>query len=196
MLSPRPPPSRQSGPPSRRSPRSCGPTSISSELLRGPRPPLGSRADLDVDRVERLDVGSPDQGEEGPHSRSAGLAFADPLPPRPRTDGVRERLPPRRPRAYGAGISGGGGGRVGPRDRRVPPERRLGLARNIGGLLRLALRHAERSLPAPAARPQPRDSDPAPRWYRCGEGDSRPGSRSPRPVPSPGCAQAEHGTHP
>jgi hypothetical protein len=41
------------------------PTSIASELLRGPGFPLGSRPDLDVDRLERLDVASPDQGDDG-----------------------------------------------------------------------------------------------------------------------------------
>jgi len=53
----------------------------------------------------------------GPQSRSAGLALTDTLLP-PRTAGVRERLPPRRPRACGYDLPSGGG-RVGPRDRRV-----------------------------------------------------------------------------
>jgi len=43
------------------------------------RPPLGSRPDLDLDRVERLAVASLDQGEEGSQSRSAGLALTDTL---------------------------------------------------------------------------------------------------------------------
>jgi len=53
----------------------------------------------------------------GPQSRSAGLALTDTLLP-PRTAGVRERLPPRRSRACGRDLPSGGG-RVGPRDRRV-----------------------------------------------------------------------------
>jgi len=81
------------------------------------RPPLGSLDDLDLDRLERLDVASPDQGEEGPQPRSAGLALTDTLLP-PRTAGARERLPPRRSRACGCDLPSGGG-RVGPRDRRV-----------------------------------------------------------------------------
>jgi len=65
MLSAPPWPSRWTGPPGQRSPRSSVSTSITSELLRGPGSPLGSRPDLDVDRVERLDVVSPDQGGDG-----------------------------------------------------------------------------------------------------------------------------------
>jgi len=53
----------------------------------------------------------------GPQSRSAGLALTDTLLP-PRTAGVRERLPPRGSRPCGCDLPSGGG-RVGPRDRRV-----------------------------------------------------------------------------
>jgi len=64
MLSPPPRPSRWTGPPGRRPPRSSVPTSIASRLLRGPG--LHSlHVQTDVERVERLDVASPDQGEEG-----------------------------------------------------------------------------------------------------------------------------------
>jgi len=63
LLPPRP--SRWTGPPGQRSPRSSVPTSITSELLRGLGSPLGSRPDLDLDRLERLDVVSPDQGDDG-----------------------------------------------------------------------------------------------------------------------------------
>jgi hypothetical protein len=52
---------------------------------------------------------------KGLGSRSAGLALTDTLLPRPRTAGVRERLPPRRPSACGCDLPSGGG-RVGPRD--------------------------------------------------------------------------------
>jgi hypothetical protein len=52
-----------------------------------------------------------------PQSRSAGLALTDTLLP-PRTAGVREPLPPRGSRACGYDLPSGGG-RVGPRDRRV-----------------------------------------------------------------------------
>jgi hypothetical protein len=114
MLSPPPRPWTETGPPGRGPPTRSVPTSIASEFFRGLGSPLGSRADLDLDRVERLDVASPDQGEEGPQPRSAGLALTDTLLP-PRTAGARERLPPRRPRAYGCNLPSGGG-RVGPRD--------------------------------------------------------------------------------
>jgi len=64
MLLPPPRPSRWTGPPGRRPPRSSVPTSIASRLLRGPG--LHSvYLHTDLDRVERLDVASPDQGEEG-----------------------------------------------------------------------------------------------------------------------------------
>jgi len=53
----------------------------------------------------------------GPQPRSAGLALTDTLLP-PRTASVRERLPPRGSRACGCDLPSGGG-RVGPRDRRV-----------------------------------------------------------------------------
>jgi len=53
----------------------------------------------------------------GPQSRSAGLALTDTLLP-PGTASVRERLPPRGSRPCGCDLPSGGG-RVGPRDRRV-----------------------------------------------------------------------------
>jgi len=55
------------------------------------RPPLGSRDDVDVDRVERLDVASPDQGEEG-----ASVEIGRPRPHR--------HTPSRRPRACGCDV--------------------------------------------------------------------------------------------
>jgi len=55
------------------------------------RPLLGSRKDLDLDRVERLDVASPDQGDEG--------ASAEIGRPRP-----HRHTPSRRPRACGCDV--------------------------------------------------------------------------------------------
>jgi len=114
MLSAPPRPSRWTGPPGQGPPRSSVSTSIASELLRGPGSPLGSRPDLDVDRVERLDVASPDQGDDGAsveigRSRSHRHTFL------------------RGPLAFGNGSHlvalvradatfRAGGGRVGPRD--------------------------------------------------------------------------------
>jgi len=107
MLSAPPRPSRWTGPPGQRSPTRSVPTSITSRLLRRPHPPLGSLddLDLDLDRVERLDVASPDQGDE-----EASAEIGRPRPHR--------HTPPRRPRACGYDLPSGGG-RVGPRDRRV-----------------------------------------------------------------------------
>jgi len=76
MLSAPPRPSRWTGPPGQGPPTGSVPTSIASELLRGPG--LHSLyVQTDGDRVERLDVASLDQGEEGPQPKSAGLAMAE-----------------------------------------------------------------------------------------------------------------------
>jgi len=104
--------------PGQRSPTRSVPTSIASELLRGLGPPLGSPADLDVDQVERLSRRS----VSGPGSlrASAEIGWSRhglQIPPLGRGPlALRQRLPPRGPRACRCDLPKGGIGRVTPRD--------------------------------------------------------------------------------
>jgi len=117
MLSAPPWPSRWTGPPGQRSPRSSVPISIASELLRGPGlHSVHVQTSTSIESsVSTLRLRT--RVTTGPQSRSAGLALTDTLLP-PRTASVRERLPPRGSRACGCDLPSEGG-RVGPRDRRV-----------------------------------------------------------------------------
>jgi len=133
MLSAPSRPSRWTGPPGQRSPRSSVPTSIASELLRGLGSPLGSRPDLDLDRVERLDVVSPDQGDEEasveigrsrPHRHTPSrhrrsLAFGN---------GSHPVALVRADATFRAGVVESDRGTQG-----SPPERRAGLIQKFGG---------------------------------------------------------------